>query len=75
MIEYAISVTIYHLGSISSRNSTHPEQWERRIEKMDKGGQCAYSAGPAEDFPTDNDAQLSFQRERQRHCVCPKFKH
>lgn len=63
----------YHLGSINSRNSTHPEQWERRIEKMDEVGQCAYSAGPPEDFPTDNDAQLSShrgerQREREEKC-------
>lgn len=53
----------YHLGSISSSNSTHPEQWERRVEKMEEAGQCAYSAGPPEDFLTDNDAQLSSHRE------------
>ncbi len=56
---------------------------------MDEVGQCAYSAGPPEDFPTDNDAQLSAHRERERErdrekerkrvskpiCLCPKLKH
>lgn len=36
------------------------------MRKMDEVGQCAYAAGPPEDFPADNDAQLSSHRERNR---------
>ncbi len=87
LIEYTISVTCTGFTRYAVLNpvATHWEQWEgRKAEKMDEVGQCAYSAGPPEVFLTDNDAQLSSRRERDKEedrkrvskpiCLCPELK-